>query len=72
MGVSLEQSVRRLQDRVELEELMARYCRQADSLNAEGMAECFVPDCIVAYVPASMAGARSRQERLGFFREQRL
>lgn len=68
--MSLEQSVRHLQARAELEELLARYCRQADSLNAEGMAECFTPDCVVAYVPASMAApARSRQELLGFLRD---
>jgi ketosteroid isomerase-like protein len=68
--MDLEQSVRRLQDRVAIEELMARYCRHADQLDAEGMAECFTPDCIVAYVPASVAApARSRQELLGFLRD---
>ena len=35
-----------------------------------GMAACFTDDCIVAYVPASMAApARSKKELLGFLHE---
>jgi SnoaL-like domain len=64
---NLEQVIQRLVDREEISELMARYCRHADLLDAAGMAACFTDDCIVAYVPASMAPpARSRQELLGF------
>jgi hypothetical protein len=65
--MNIEQTLQRLQDRVDINELMARYCRHADELDAEGMAACFTDDCIVAYVPASMAApARSKKELLGF------
>jgi hypothetical protein len=68
--MSLEQTVRRLQDRADIQELMARYCRHADQLDPEGMAACFVDDCIVAYVPASIAApARSKKELLGFLHD---
>jgi SnoaL-like domain len=66
-NMNIEQTLQRLQDRVDINELMARYCRYADQLDAEGMAACFTDDCIVAYVPASMAApARSKKELLGF------
>ncbi len=69
-SMNIEQAIRRLQDRVDIEELMARYCRYADQLDAEGMAACFTEECVVAYVPASMAApARSKQELLGFLHE---
>jgi SnoaL-like domain len=68
--MNFEQSIRRLQDRVDIEELMARYCRYADLLDAEGMAACFTEDCIVAFVPASAADpARSKKELLGFLND---
>jgi len=67
---NIEKDIERLLDRVEINELMARYCRYADLLDAEGMAACFTDDCIVAYVPASIAApARSKQELLGFLRQ---
>src|SRR6185312_8216675 len=67
--MNLEQSMRRLQDRVEIQELLARYCRHADQLDAQGMAACFTEDCIVAYVPPSIAApARGKMELLGFLR----
>jgi hypothetical protein len=66
-GMNVEQAILRLQHRVEIGELLARYCRHADLLDAEGMAACFTDDCIVAYVPAAVAApARSKQELLGF------
>jgi len=69
-ATTTEEIVQRLQDRVEIGELMHRYCRHADQLNAEGMAAFFTDDCIVAYVPASMAPPmRGKQELLGFLRE---
>ena len=69
-AMSLEAIVRRLQDRVDIEELLARYCRHADQLDADGMAACFTDACVVAYVPASMAPpARGKKELLGFLRE---
>jgi hypothetical protein len=67
---NIEKEIQRLLDRVEIDELMARYCRHADLLDAEGIAACFTDDCIVAYVPASIAApARSKQELLGFLRQ---
>lgn len=68
--MNIEHAIRRLQDRVEIEELMARYCRYADQLDADGMIACFTEDCIVGYVPVSMAApARNKKELLGFLHE---
>jgi hypothetical protein len=68
--MNLEQKLQRLGDRLDIQELMARYCRHADLLDADGMAACFTDDCVVAYVPASMAApARSKKELLGFLRQ---
>jgi hypothetical protein len=68
--MNLEQTIHRLQDRVEIEELMARYCRYADQLDPDGMAACFVDDCVVGYVPASIAPpAKNKNELLGFLRD---
>ena len=65
-----EQKMQRLTDRLDIQELMARYCRYADQLDPDGMAACFTDDCVVAYVPASMAApARSKKELIGFLRE---
>jgi hypothetical protein len=65
--MSPAQTMQRLTDRLDIQELMARYCRHADLLDAPGMAACFTDDCVVAYVPASMAPpARSKKELLGF------
>ena len=67
---NVEQAIQRLLDRDEINELMARYCRHADLLDADGMAACFTDDCIVAYVPASIAPpAAGKQELLGFLHE---
>jgi hypothetical protein len=66
----IEQAVQRLLDREDINELLARYCRHADLLDADGMGACFVDDCVVAYVPAAIAPpARSKKELLGFLRE---
>ena len=53
--MSLEATVKRLQDRAEIHEVLYGYCRHADLLDPEGMAEYFTDDCVVAYVTASMA-----------------
>jgi hypothetical protein len=67
--MNLEKTIQRLSDRLDINELMARYCRHADLLDAEGMTACFTDDCVVAYVPASIAApARSKKELLGFLR----
>jgi hypothetical protein len=67
---NIEQTLQQILDRVEIHEIMARYCRHADLLDADGMASCCTDDCIVAYVPAAMAApARNKQELLGFLRQ---
>jgi len=48
--MSLEQTVRRLQDRVEIEELTYRYCRHADLLDGPAMAALFVEDCVTQFI----------------------
>ena len=52
--MSLETTVQRLQDRLDIQELLAGYCRHADLLDAQGMVDYFTDDCIVSYVPPSM------------------
>jgi hypothetical protein len=65
--MSSAQTVKRLTDRLDIQELMARYCRHADLLDGAGMAACFTQDCVVAYVPGAIAPpARSKEELLGF------
>ena len=68
--MNIEQSIQELQDRAAIGELLARYCRHADQLDPQGMAACFVPDCRVAFVPASMAAPLlDKQELLRFLQD---
>ena len=55
--MTLEQTVRRLQDRVEIEELTYNYCRHADLLDGAGMAATFIEDCVTQFMPDSFDGA---------------
>jgi ketosteroid isomerase-like protein len=65
--VSLESQVQRLQDRMDIQELLHAYCRHADQLNTEGMAGFFTDDCVAAYVPPGMAPAfRSKKQLVDF------
>jgi ketosteroid isomerase-like protein len=52
--VSLSETVQRLQDRLDIQELLAGYCRHADLLDAQGMASYFTDDCVVTYLPPEM------------------
>ncbi|MBW8812822.1 MAG: nuclear transport factor 2 family protein [Caulobacterales bacterium] len=47
----LATTVRRLQDRVDILETMYAYCRHADMLDGERMADLFVSDCIANFIP---------------------
>ena len=49
-AVSTEAIVRELKDRTDVLETMYAYCRNADSLNADGMVGLFTEDCVVNYV----------------------
>lgn len=63
----LDKLIRNLSDRVEINELMSRYCRHADELDVENMLQCFTDDCNVSYVPPEAAEpARSKAELRGF------
>jgi len=53
--MSIHETVQRLQDRLDIQELLAGYCRHADLLDAQGMTAYFTDDCVVAYVPPQMA-----------------
>ena len=66
--------IRRLEDRTEIGELVARYCLVMDDRDLEGMAEIFTPDVVVrsrdgvmnaAGLPAVVAMFRSRFAVLG-------
>jgi hypothetical protein len=48
---SLEATVRRLADRVDILETMYAYCRHADQLNGDGMSALFTEDCVANFVP---------------------
>ena len=48
---SVEQLVRRLADRVDILETMYAYCRHADQLNGDAMADLFVADCVANFIP---------------------
>ncbi|MDB5432991.1 MAG: hypothetical protein JWP35_4107 [Caulobacter sp.] len=51
--MSLEEIVRELKDRVDIQEVMHEYCRHADNLDAKSMVDLFVDDCVACYVPGS-------------------
>ena len=68
--MSFEATVKRLQDRVDIEEALYGYCRHADLLDAEGMAAYFTDDCVVAYVlPQTLPPFQGKGELLRFLRE---
>jgi len=52
MQPSIEDMVRRLQDRVDILETMYAYCRHADQLNGDAMADLFARDCVANFIPA--------------------
>lgn len=52
MQMSIEQTVRRLQDRVDILETMYAYCRHADRLDGDSMSALFVEDCIANFIPS--------------------
>ena len=49
--MSVEAMVRQLTDRVDILETMYAYCRHADNLDGDAMADLFVKDCIANFVP---------------------
>ena len=49
--MSVEVIVRQLKDRVDILETMYAYCRHADLLDGDGMADLFTPNCIANFVP---------------------
>jgi hypothetical protein len=53
--MSVGAEIRRLQDRFDIYELLAGYCRRADLLDPPGMASLFTDNCIVSYVPPHVA-----------------
>lgn len=67
---SLEATVKRLADRAEIHEVLYGYCRNADLLNAQGMAAYFTDDCVVAYVlPNVIPAFRGKRELIKFLEE---
>jgi len=65
--LSVDVLVRRLQDRVEILETLYAYCRHADQLNGDAMADLFVEDCITNFVPGGEEKIlRGREALRGF------
>ena len=50
-NTSLAATVRELKDRVDILETMYAYCRHADQLNGDAMADLFVADCVASFIP---------------------
>jgi hypothetical protein len=66
-NMSLEAMVRRLRDRVEIEELTYCYCRHADLLDAPAMVALFTDDCVADFMPGNTdLSCHGRSELLGF------
>ena len=65
--MSLEVTVQRLQDRVDIHELLYRYCRYADTLDAAAMASLFVEDCEADFMNGQEPIFRGRKQLLEFF-----
>jgi hypothetical protein len=65
----LEQRIRRLEDRAELEELAVRYFRSADDDDFEAMAACFAEDA--TFSAGSFGGAEGRENVVEMLRGQR-
>jgi hypothetical protein len=55
MQAPIEQTVRRLQDRVDILETMYAYCRHADRLDGDAMSALFVDDCVCTFIPGGEA-----------------
>jgi hypothetical protein len=66
--MSIEQTVRRLQDRVDILETMYAYCRHADRLDGDAMSALFVEDCVCSFIPGgeetTLRGRRALNEFL--------
>lgn len=61
-------------DRIEIHELVARYCWAIDTGDAEGLADCFASDGVLAWdafdVPLRWQGADALRHFAGFLRDQ--
>lgn len=59
--------IRRLQDRVDVLETMYAYCRHADNLDGDAMAELFVEDCVSSFLPGGGEAILQGREALRGF-----
>jgi ketosteroid isomerase-like protein len=50
-NTALTTTVRELKDRVDILETMYAYCRHADNLDGDAMADQFVDDCVASFSP---------------------
>ena len=50
-NTALTTTVRELKDRVDILETMYAYCRHADMLDGDAMADLFVDDCVASFSP---------------------
>ncbi len=66
---SLEERIRRLEDRAELQDLVAGYFLATDDDDFARLADCFTPDA--AFVSSGFNGATGREGILSFLREAR-
>jgi len=64
--MSLEAVVRQLKDRVDVLETMYAYCRHADMLDGNAMADLFVEDSVSNFLPGGDSVLQGREALRGF------
>jgi ketosteroid isomerase-like protein len=62
---SLEDRIRRLEIRAEINEFLSSYCRAADTFDAKRQASLYTDDCVVSYI-ADASPVHGRTALLGF------
>jgi SnoaL-like domain len=60
--MTLEDLVRRVDDRMTIAEMLAAYCRALDTMKLEGLEMLFTPDCVVEFGSDERLNARSAAE----------
>jgi ketosteroid isomerase-like protein len=66
-NTALAATVRELKDRVDILETMYAYCRHADNLDGDRMADLFVDDCVAVFIPGGEAATLCGQAALRAF-----
>src|SRR4028119_179279 len=60
--MTLEDMVRRVDDRLSIAEVLAAYCRALDTMQLDALEPLFTPDCVVEFGSDERLNARSAAE----------